>query len=267
LAEAARKAGRLYKLGRFIVCGVVLITLGVLTVAEPELRDDAASISTGDVARGAVLGVAGVAVGMIGWWLDQNARRATRSKAAPSGLATRASSAPSVAPMDDRLLRFASLLFRDNPAAMATMRDAAAQRAAFIAQHASDLGYVRPKPGWAPGPWSLLLDVAQVSGWVRIVDCREASNEVAASVAAVRPAAAIPVDWKGLAAAHVETETREFLRLLAQAMPAGERLVRLDDGSDSYPLALLPSASLAEAEQLAADLCGRVDALDAETNS
>jgi hypothetical protein len=50
-------------------------------------------------------------------------------------------------------------------------------------------------------------------------------------------------------------------------MPAGERLVRLDDGSDSYPLALLPSASLAEAEQLAADLGGRVDALDAETNS
>src|SRR4051794_6277992 len=110
--------------------------------------------------------------------------------------------------MDERLVRFAELLFRGNPGAVAAAREAIAQPAAFIAQHGRELGYIRPKPGWAPDHWSLLLDVAKLRGWVRVVDWREASDEVAASVAALAPAAAIPVDWDGLAAGHGETVTR-----------------------------------------------------------
>jgi hypothetical protein len=166
--------------------------------------------------------------------------------------------------MDERLLRFAELLFRGDPAAATAARDALAQPAAFVAQHGRDLGYVRPKPDWAPAPWPLLLNVAELRGFVRVVDWRAGSDEVAASVADLAPAAGLSVDLDGLAVANAEAETREFLRVLARAVPAGERLVSLDNGSDSYTLALLPVASLAEAERLAVEIGGRVDALDAE---
>jgi hypothetical protein len=115
-----------------------------------------------------------------------------------------------------------------------------------------------------PEPWELLLDVAKLRGWVRVADWREASDEVAASVAALVPAANLSIDWDGLAEAHEIIETRDFLRVLARSMPAGERLVSLDDGSDSYPLALLPAATLAEAQALPPSLGGRVDLLDAD---
>lgn len=164
--------------------------------------------------------------------------------------------------MDERLLRFAELLFRGDPVAMAACRDAFAHPTAFIAQHGRDLGYVRPKPGWLPVPWPLLLNVAELHGFVRVVDWRAGADEVAASITDLVPAASLPVDWDGLAAAHVKVETREFLRMLAQAVPAEERLVSLDNGSDSYPLALFPAASLAEAGRLAKEVGGRVDMLD-----
>src|SRR5947209_722293 len=41
LVGATREAKRLYKLGRFLLIGAALIQLGVLMVAEPDLRDDA----------------------------------------------------------------------------------------------------------------------------------------------------------------------------------------------------------------------------------
>lgn len=167
--------------------------------------------------------------------------------------------------MDARLLRFAEVLFRGDVAAVAAARDALAQPAAFVARHADDLGYFRPEPGWSPGPWPLLLDVAQLVGWVWAVDWREASDEVVAAVRELVPAGPITVDWDGLASAHAEAETRTFLRILARAVaPAGEVLVSLDRGSDSYPLALLPLGSLAEATRLAAEVGGRVDTLDTE---
>jgi hypothetical protein len=82
LLGAARGARRLYKLGRFLLVGVLLILLGVLMVAEPDLRDDSRRVSTGDIARGGTLGVAGVAVGLIGWWFDRNARRSGKGNRA-----------------------------------------------------------------------------------------------------------------------------------------------------------------------------------------
>ena len=167
--------------------------------------------------------------------------------------------------MDDRVLRFAEVLFRGDAAAVAATRDALADPAEFIARHAADLGYVRPKPGWHPEPWPLLLGLAQLRGWVWDVDCREAADEVAAAVGGLTPAALLAVDWAGLVAAHPEADTETFLGVLARAVaPAGEALVCLDRGSDSYPLALLPVGSLAEAGRLAAAVGGRVDALDAE---
>ncbi len=167
--------------------------------------------------------------------------------------------------MDDRLLRFAELLFRSDTAAVAATRAALADPAGFVARHAADLGYVRPEPGWSPEPWPLLLDLAQFHGWVWRVDWREAADEVAAAVGGLAPAGPLAVDWAGLAAAHSEADTLAFLEVLARAVaPAGEALVCLDCGSDSYPLALLRAGSLAEAGRLAAAVGGRVDALDAE---
>jgi hypothetical protein len=166
--------------------------------------------------------------------------------------------------MDERVLRFAELLFRGDVAKIALAREALAQPAAFIAQHASDLGYIRPKPGWAPSPWQLLLDIAEVNGWVRVVDWRADAEEVVASVRALVPGRDFSVDWEELVESHGKEETRGFLRAVAQAMPAGERLVCLDNGSDSYPLALLPTASLAQAQQSALEIGGRVESLEEE---
>ena len=161
--------------------------------------------------------------------------------------------------MDDRLLRFAEVLFRGDAAAVASTRDALADPAGFVARFAADLGYVRLEPGWSPEPWPLLLDLAQLRGWVWAVDWHEAADEVAAAVGGLAPAAALAVDWGGLASAHAEADTRAFLGVLSRAVaPAGEVLVSLDRGSDDYPLALLPADSLAEARWLAAAVGGRV---------
>lgn len=164
--------------------------------------------------------------------------------------------------MGDRILRFAELLFRGDSDSVAAARDALADPAGFVARHAADLGYVRPQPGWRPTPWPLLLDLAQLRGWVREVDWKEAPDEVAAAVGGLAPAARLGIDWGGLADAHPGTETEAFLGVLARAVaPAGEALVCLDRGSDSYPLALLPAGSLGEAGRLAAAVGGRVGAL------
>jgi hypothetical protein len=166
--------------------------------------------------------------------------------------------------MDERFLRFAELLFRGDASAVAAAREALSQPTAFIAQYASDLGYGRVNSDWAPAPWQLLLDIAEVNGWVRVVDWRADAEEVMASVAALVPASALSIDWEELAAEHGEADTRGFLRAVAQAMPAGERLVCLDNGSDSYPLALLPTASLAQAQRSALEIGGRVESLEEE---
>ena len=162
--------------------------------------------------------------------------------------------------MNERFMQFAEVLFRGNVDAVAAARDAIERPAAFIERHAADLGYVRPKPGWMPDPWNLLLDVATVRGWVWEIDWRTASDEVVAVVRGLPPAASLNVDWDRLADTHADADTETFLALLARAVAqVGEALVCLDRGSDSYPLALLVPNSLAEARRLAAEIGGRVN--------
>lgn len=167
--------------------------------------------------------------------------------------------------MNERVLSFAEVLFRGSTDAAAAARTAIEQPAAFIARHAGDLGYVRRKPGWVPEPWALLLDVAEVLGWVGDIDWQTASDEVVAVVRGLPPAASLAVDWDVLASAHADAETRTFLGILARATAqAGEALVCLDRGSDSFTLALLLPGSLAQAGRLALEIGGRVDEFDAE---
>ena len=164
--------------------------------------------------------------------------------------------------MDTRLLKFAEVLFRGDATAIAAARAALDEPADFIARHANDLGYIRPKSGWAPEPWPLLLDVAQIQGWLWEVDWKADPHEVAEAVRGLAPADALEVEWSGLATAHTEAETLAFLSTLATLLASqGESLVCLDRGSDSYPLALLPAGSLAEAMRMASEVGGRVDLL------
>src|SRR5262249_39101372 len=117
---------------------------------------------------------------------------------------------------------------------------------------------------WVGNAWDLLLDFAQVHGWVWDVDWKESPEEIIAVVRSLDPAKRFSFDWAGLCSAHQDSETRDFLGVLARSLrPAGEVLVALDRGSDSYPLALLPSGQVAAARQLASDIgLGKIEAMD-----
>ena len=86
LLGAAREAGRLFKLARLVVFGLLIICVGVMLVAAPDFRDDPRRVSTGDVVRSVAAGAAGVTVILLGWWQYRNARRAARPKAEPNAV-------------------------------------------------------------------------------------------------------------------------------------------------------------------------------------
>lgn len=158
-------------------------------------------------------------------------------------------------------IEFATVLFRGDEAALNVVRSALTEPAEFVRVNATELGYVRPTPGWYPDKWSLVLDVAGLRGWVFEVDWRADVDEVTEAVRDLIPARALSFDWDAFAASN-EDETREYLRALARALePLGERLVSLDRGSDSYYLALITPATVSEARRLVAEIGFRVEDL------
>ncbi len=170
--------------------------------------------------------------------------------------------------MNSSAVQFAAILFRGDTALMEGAREALAQPAAFHARYGSELGYVRSRRDtpYVPDEWTVLRDFAQLHNWVWVVDWKEAADEVTAAVKSLVPAQPLAVDWVKTEEAGdlLELDTEKYLQLLARTIrPTGERLVSLDDGSDSYSLALIPATDLAQAMQLAVAIGkGKVAPLD-----
>jgi hypothetical protein len=84
LVGALREVRKFYAFVALLIVGVMLMIVGVAMAVSSDMGDNPNQLSAGDIARGGVIVVAGVAVILLGWWYWRPRRRskATASKAA-----------------------------------------------------------------------------------------------------------------------------------------------------------------------------------------
>lgn len=151
----------------------------------------------------------------------------------------------------DALIAVAGLLAADAPEVRERAVAALDDPAAYLAAHADRLderGIDEPFPLLA---WIALVDSLTDHGLLAEVDWKEAADEIAGRLRALRSAPSADPGWTALA--ESELPTYEFLELAGDRLHAtGTALGVLDIESDCYPLVLLPAARAAELERLAA---------------
>lgn len=101
-------------------------------------------------------------------------------------------------------------------------------------------------------PWIALVDALTDHGLLAEVDWKEAPDEIAGRLLALRSAPAADELWKALA--ELDLPTYEFLEAAGkQLLTTGTALAVLDIESDCYPLVLLPATHAAGLGTLAAE--------------
>jgi hypothetical protein len=105
----------------------------------------------------------------------------------------------------------------------------------------------------------VLIDVGILHHFVFEADHGEFVDEIVSGISELVPAKTIIIDWEALAEMDDDEEIEKvFAKLAKKAKKSDEVLVILDKGSDSFPLAFLPSKLVAQAQKLAAT-AGEVD--------
>ncbi|WP_372666071.1 DUF6630 family protein [Amycolatopsis kentuckyensis] len=149
------------------------------------------------------------------------------------------------APARDALLAVAALLAPDVPEVVARVAAAHDDPDAYVREHADrldDRGIDEPFPGLA---WIALVDSLADHGLLAEVDWKEAPDEIAGQLRALRSAPRADELWASLAAS--ELPTYEFLETAGERLRGTETaLAVLDIESDCYPLVLLPAARAGE---------------------
>lgn len=122
---------------------------------------------------------------------------------------------------------------------------------AYLLEHADrldDRGIDEPFPGLA---WIALVDALADHGLLAEVDWKEAPDEIAAQLRALRSAPRADELWTS--PAESELPTYEFLELAGNRLHGtGTALAVLDIESDCYPLVLLPAARAGDVVALTA---------------
>jgi hypothetical protein len=151
----------------------------------------------------------------------------------------------------DALIAVAGLLAVDAPEVRDLAVAALDDPAAYLAAHADrldDRGIDEPFPGLA---WIALVNALTDHGLLAEVDWKEAADEIAGQLRALRSAPPADPGWTSLG--ESELPTYEFLELAGDRLHAtGTALGVLDIESDCYPLVLLPAARAGDLEGLAA---------------
>lgn len=145
------------------------------------------------------------------------------------------------APARDALVAVATLLAPDVPEVAARAAAACDDPGAYVLEHADrldDRGIDEPFPGLA---WIALVDALADHGLLAEVDWKEAPDEIAGQLRALRSAPPADELWTSLA--ESELPTYEFLESAGERLlGTGTALAVLDIESDCYPLVLLPAA-------------------------
>ncbi|GLY39908.1 hypothetical protein Amsp01_059310 [Amycolatopsis sp. NBRC 101858] len=168
------------------------------------------------------------------------------------------------APARDALVAVATLLAPDAPEVAARAAAALDDQDAYLREHADrldDRGIDEPFPLL---PWIALVDALTEHGLLAEVDWKEAPDEIAGQLRALRSAPRADELWTSLG--ESELPTYEFLETAGDRLrETGTALAVLDIESDCYPLVLLPAAragdlvALAEAAGFTAAPLGTVE--------
>lgn len=149
------------------------------------------------------------------------------------------------APARDALVAVATLLAPDVPEVAARAAAAHDDPGAYVLEHADrldDRGIDEPFPGLA---WIALVDALADHGLLAEADWKEAADEIAGQLRALRSAPPADELWTSLASS--ELPTYEFLETAGERLRGTETaLAVLDIESDCYPLVLLPAARAGE---------------------
>ena len=154
------------------------------------------------------------------------------------------------APARDALVAVATLLAPDAPEVAARAAAAHDDQDAYLREHADrldDRGIDEPFPGL---PWIALVDALTDHGLLAEVDWKEAPDEIAGQLRALRSAPRADELWTSLG--ESELPTYEFLEAAGDRLhEIGTALAVLDIESDCYPLVLLPAARAGDLVTLA----------------
>lgn len=166
---------------------------------------------------------------------------------------------PKKAPGGNPALDLATILYRGDKKALASLESALKDWRAFYSIHAKAIGvdFDWLKKIWEneANPWEILIDIGVLHHWVFEADHAEFFDEIVAGLMALEPAKTVPMPWDELAKTEPETEIEEFFaEVAAKLRPHKEALVILDKGSDSYPLAMIRLDALKKAKRLAEQL-------------
>ena len=153
-------------------------------------------------------------------------------------------------------VEFATLLYRGDKEALASLESALADWKAFYSRHAREIGVDLEwlKEIWhdEANTWEVLIDVGILHHWVFEADHAEFYDEIVRGLGALEPAKAVSMPWEELAKIESETSVEEFFtEVSAKLRPHKEALVILDKASDSYPLAIIRLDAIKQARRLA----------------
>jgi hypothetical protein len=228
---------------------VTVLALVATLFADPEapvnvwLNTHGTTLLLAEVAAIAVLGMA--AMGRDQWLQKREDFRSQLPQTVQITL-------PDPAAADAPIVQLARLLFRGDERLVAEFQQALTDPVEFVQQHGASIGSGRHKPDWAPEPWNLLIDFAQVKQWVWVIDWKEGPTDVVAGLQDITPTRELQIEWNALAIEHEEMPTADFLAVLAAAIrPSGSELVSLNAGNDSYELTLIKEDQIAEVCRLA----------------
>jgi anti-anti-sigma regulatory factor len=163
------------------------------------------------------------------------------------------------APGGNPAIDFATILYRGDKNALASLESALKDWRAFYGQHAKEIGvdFDWLKQIWEDkaNPWEVLIDVGCLHNWVFEADHAECFDEIVAGLRTLQPVKSVSLPWDELAKTEPETDIEEFFaEVSAKLRPHKEALVILDKGSDSYPLAMIRLDALKKAKRLADQL-------------
>jgi hypothetical protein len=163
--------------------------------------------------------------------------------------------------MNDNLIEFAKLLFRNDQAAIAIFGKACSDGLDFYENHGNEIGvdirYIRKLWNDNTYPrhillWDLLIDVGILFHCVCEVDYREYYDQIVEGIKALKPAQGLQIAWTEIAETDPDTPINGFIQDLAAKLRVyGEVLVVLDKQSDSFPFALLSEVNLNDAKNIA----------------
>ena len=156
----------------------------------------------------------------------------------------------------NNLVPFAELLCCHDSAAIVDLRAAVDHWEDFYRANLDalnvDLNWLKKVWGDKPRAWELIIDIAYLHHYLFEADWREEYADIVNGLQELKSCNGLEINWDLLAETDPDTPMNDFMQSLAAALAAhGKTLVILDKESDSYPLAVLDDAVVADAAEFA----------------